>query len=331
MDGRSLGTTGLAVSRIGIGLAALGRPGYVNLGHASDLAGQYGVDMMQQRTHQVLDAAWDAGIRYFDTARSYGRGEAFLGSWLQSRQFAPTDLVVGSKWGYTYTAGWQVEAVAHEVKEHSATVLQRQWGETQSNLGMYLDLYQIHSATLDSGVLDNQEVLTELAQLKSRGVRIGLSLSGLDQTEVLRRALAIIFDGERLFDVVQVTWNVLEPSVGAVLQEAHTSGMGVIVKEVLANGRLTTRNTEPAFAAQLSLLQREAVRLHTTVDALVIAAVLRQPWADVVLSGAATVDQLQANIQALYVSLDEETVAMLNTLVEPPELYWATRRSLRWN
>ena len=331
MDDRSLGTTGLSVSPIGLGLAALGRPGYVNLGHAGDLKGQYDVAVMEQRTHQVLDAAWDAGIRYFDTARSYGRGEAFLGSWLQARQFAPMDLVVGSKWGYTYTADWRVEADVHEVKEHSVTVLQRQWGETQTNLGAYLDLYQIHSATLDSGILDNPEVLAKLAQLKGQGVRMGLSLSGLDQAEVLRRALTITFDGERLFDAVQATWNVLEPSVGDVLQEAHAAGMGIIIKEALANGRLTTRNTDPAFANQLSLLQRQADRLHTTVDALVLAAVVRQPWADVVLSGAATVEQLQANVQALQVTLDDEALVSLDTLVESPKIYWTTRRSLRWN
>ncbi|MEM8534573.1 MAG: aldo/keto reductase [Chloroflexota bacterium] len=332
MDGRSLGTTGLSVSPIGLGLAALGRPGYVNLGHAHDLAGQYDVAVMEQRTHQVLDVAWDAGIRYFDTARSYGRGEDFLGSWLQSRQFAPTDLVIGSKWGYTYTADWQVAADVHEVKEHSAARLRVQWQSTTTHLGEYLNLYQIHSATLDSGVLDNEEVLADLTLLKKKhGIGIGLSLSGLDQSEVLRRALTITSDGERLFDVVQATWNVLEPSVGVVLQEAHAAGMGVIIKEALANGRLTTRNTDPAFADQLSLLQRHADRLHTTVDALALAAVLRQPWADVVLSGAATVEQLQANVQALQVTLDDEALAALDALVESPEVYWTTRRSLRWN
>ncbi len=83
----------------------------------------------------VLDVAWAAGIRYFDTARSYGRAEEFLANWLTSRAISPDDVVVGSKWGYTYTAEWQIKASAHEVKEHSLPVLQRQIGESLALLG----------------------------------------------------------------------------------------------------------------------------------------------------------------------------------------------------
>lgn len=71
-----LGTTDLLVTPLGLGLAALGRPGYINLGHADDLEGRYAVDVMEARAHAVLDAAWQAGIRYYDAARSYGRAEA---------------------------------------------------------------------------------------------------------------------------------------------------------------------------------------------------------------------------------------------------------------
>src|SRR5579884_2264173 len=152
-----------ATSRIGLGLAALGRPGYINLGHAEDLKHDYDVADMEAHTHAVLDAAWAAGIRYFDAARSYGQAERFLSTWLTSRRIAPAEVTVASKWGYTYTAGWKVEAEKHEVKDHSLTVLQRQFAESKSWLGDYMELYQIHSATLESGVLDNEEVLHELA------------------------------------------------------------------------------------------------------------------------------------------------------------------------
>jgi aryl-alcohol dehydrogenase-like predicted oxidoreductase len=328
---RALGTTGLAVSPIGLGLAALGRPGYINLGHADDLGHDYDVPAMEARADTVLDAAWQAGVRYFDAARSYGRAEEFLGSWLRARQIAPGEVAVGSKWGYTYTAGWRVDAPAHEVKEHSLAVLRRQWQETQANLGGYLRLYQIHSATLDSGVLDNREVLGELARIKRAGVAIGLSLSGSDQAATLDRALAVEIDGARLFDAVQATWNLLETSAGPALERAHTAGMGVIVKEALANGRLTGRNHDPAFAAQLDLLRRHADRLSTTIDALALAAALAQPWAGVVLSGAATAEQLRSNLAALDVRWDIAAAAGLAALAEPAHVYWETRKRLPWN
>src|SRR5829696_4185840 len=142
-------------SPLGLGLAALGRPGYINLGHADDLGRDYDVAAMQSRAHAVLDAAWQAGVRYFDAARSYGRAEEFLGTWLRTRQIPPEAVSVGSKWGYAYTAEWQVHATAHEIKQHSLAQLRRQWPETSTNLGGYLRLYQIHSATLESGVLDD--------------------------------------------------------------------------------------------------------------------------------------------------------------------------------
>lgn len=327
----TFGAIGLSVSRLGLGLAALGRPGYINLGHAADLGGAYAVDAMQAQTAQVLDAAWAAGIRYMDAARSYGRAEAFLGHWLRTRNVPPAAVTVGSKWGYTYTAAWQVEADAHEVKEHSLPVLQRQWAETQAELGGYLDLYQIHSATFSSGVLTNAAVLEELARLKETGVRMGLSLSGPDQGEVLAAALDVTVDGVRLFDSVQATWNLLEPSAGTALATAAAAGLGVIVKEALANGRLTARNDAPAFATSLALLQAEAARLDTTVDALALAAVLAQPWAHVVLSGAATVEHLRSNVAALDVAWDETAVARLAALAQSPATYWQTRSNQPWN
>ena len=164
METKVLGATGLTVTPAGLGLAALGRPGYINLGHAHDLEHTYDEKAMEAHAHQVLDAAWEAGVRYFDAARSYGKAEAFLGSWLRSRRIPPEAVTVGSKWGYTYTAGWNVNAPVHEVKEHSLAVLRRQRAESAANLGDYLDLYQIHSATRESGVLENPEVLAELSR-----------------------------------------------------------------------------------------------------------------------------------------------------------------------
>lgn len=331
MEKRTLGNTSLTVTPIGLGLAALGRPGYINLDHAQDLQQNYDVAAMEAHTHNVLDAAWEAGIRYFDAARSYGRAEQFLSSWLFSRHIAPQAVTVGSKWGYTYTADWQVNAEKHEVKEHSLSVLQRQVKESRALLAAHLDLYQIHSATLDSGVLQNEEVLRELAHLKASGLKIGLSLSGPQQVETLRQAMAIENDGELLFDTVQATWNLLEPSAAAVLQEAHEAGMGIIVKEVVANGRLTPRNDNPAFQPQRTLLEEVARELHTTIDALAIAAALAQPWAGIVLSGAATAGHIHANVAALQVEWNEEIAKRLRPLVELPAEYWAIRSRLEWN
>jgi aryl-alcohol dehydrogenase-like predicted oxidoreductase len=211
--------------RIGLGLAALGRPGYINLGHASDLAGHTDERSMELAAHTVLDAAYAGGVRYFDAARSYGKAEAFLATWLARRGFGPGEVTVGSKWGYTYTGGWRVDAPVHEVKDLSVATLRRQFAESRELLGPNLRLYQIHSATLDSGVLDDPAVLEDLARLRASGVSIGVTVTGPKQAETIERALEV--GG---FDAVQATWNLLERAAGSALAEAHAAGVGVIVK-----------------------------------------------------------------------------------------------------
>jgi aryl-alcohol dehydrogenase-like predicted oxidoreductase len=312
----TLGQTGLPVTRIGLGLAALGRPGYINVGHAADLAGHTDVASMERGAHAVLDAAYAGGVRYFDAARSYGKAEAFLGSWLSERALGRDDVTVGSKWGYTYTAGWRVDAEVNEVKDLSAANFKRQLAETRELLGDHLRLYQIHSATLDSRVLEDREVLDDLAGLRATGVFIGLSTSGPEQRATIERAIEV--GG---FDSVQSTWNLLERSAGPALAAAHAAGMGVIIKEALANGRLTDRGDVPALIAAA----REA---GTTADALALAGVLAQPWVNVVLSGATTVPELQSNLTAIGLEVD---VTRFDGLVEDADTYWKQRAELPWN
>ncbi len=332
MSRRPFGSTLLRGTPIGLGLAALGRPGYINLGHEDDLDGRRDVDQLRVHTHNVLDAAWELGVRYFDAARSYGRAEEFLGQWLQARGIAPGDVAVGSKWGYTYTADWRVDADVHEVKDHSLEVFERQWPATEARLGGHIDLYQIHSATLKTGVLDDPDVMAALVRLKqTEGIAIGLSLSGPRQADTLERAMEVTVDGTRVFDAVQATWNILEPSAGPQLQAASEAGLGVIVKEALANGRLTLRNNRPAFAEAYATLEEQAERLDTTVDAFALAAVIAQPWSDIVLSGAATISQLRSNLQAIHIAWDDEARGVIRRMAENPAQYWRTRSNLSWN
>jgi aryl-alcohol dehydrogenase-like predicted oxidoreductase len=304
---RSLGRTGLSVTPIGFGLAAVGRPGYITVGRDQDLGTDRSVGTLERRSHEVLSAAYAAGIRYFDAARSYGYAERFLASWLKAAGLSPGAVAIGSKWGYTYVGNWHVDSPVHEVKDYSLAALSRQIGESRELLGSYLNLYQVHSATLESGILDDRAVLSVLSELRAGGLRIGLTVSGPRQAEVIRRAMSVQVDGVNPFQSVQATWNILEPSSGPALAEAHAAGWGVIIKEALANGRLAAR------------------------DQVAIAAVLSNPWVDVVLSGAVTREQILSNARALDVRLAEHDLAELRTLTEPADHYWHERSRLPWS
>lgn len=321
MEYRTLGQSGISVSAIGLGMAAIGRPGYINLGHGDDLNGHTSPAGLERHAGTILDAARAAGVTYFDAARSYGRAEAFLARWLDRHTGTRSGMVVGSKWGYVYTAGWKVDADVHEVKVHTRENLDHQLDESIALLGTHLRLYQIHSATLNSGVLDDPEVVLRLAELRDQGLIIGFSTSGPRQAKTVRRALAVEVDGAPLFGAVQATWNLLEPSVGPTLAEAANAGLAVIVKEAAANGRLTSRN--PELAERVGRLVP-----GWTLDAIAMAACLRQPWACVVLSGAATVEQLRSNLEALSVPLD--VLATIPNLSEDATDYWRRRSRLAW-
>ncbi|MFF9769469.1 aldo/keto reductase [Streptomyces sp. NPDC053086] len=318
-----LATATTPTCHIGLGLAAVGRPGYINLGRESDLPEDRTVEVLRERTHELLDAAYAQGVRYFDVARSYGRSEEFLADWLKAHPDID-DIVVGSKWGYTYTADWSADAETHEVKDHGLDTYDRQRAETDALLGDRLDLYQIHSVTPDSPALTDRDLHARLAEAAAGGLTVGFSTSGPGQADAIRAALAVTVDGEPLFRTVQSTYNVLETSAGPALAEAHDAGLTVIVKEGMANGRLAASHAP-------DMLRAVAEETSLGCDAVALAWVLRQPWAGVVLSGAATVPQLLSNLHAPAVDLDVDQLTRLATLKEEPGAYWERRGQLPWH
>src|SRR5881275_2131578 len=146
METRRLARNGPPLTRFGLGMAALGRPAYITLGHAGDFPEGRDAGAMEVHAQRVLDHAYAAGIRYFDAARSYGRAEHFLRRWIDSRRIKQEEIVVGSKWGYRYTGEWQIDGRVQEVKDHGVAMLKTQLAESESIFGPYLRLYQIHSA-----------------------------------------------------------------------------------------------------------------------------------------------------------------------------------------
>ena len=306
---------------IGLGLAALGRPAYIANGRELDLGRDRDrtVAIMRERTHAMLDAAWARGIRFIDAARSYGLAEEFLGSWLADHPEHRAELTIESKWGYEYVGGWRIDAEVHERKEHSPAMFEQQWPETLVALGTAPDLYLIHSLTPDSSALGDDALLDRLRALAAIGVRVGISTSGPSQADALDAAREL---GDSPFSAVQATWNLLEQSVGPALARAHDAGWFVVVKEAVANGRLSPSGAvgEPAAAAL-------AASDGQSVDAFALAVARSQPWCDIVLSGAVTKRQLDSNLASRTPSTD---AAALAALAEDPSKYWEARGARDW-
>jgi aryl-alcohol dehydrogenase-like predicted oxidoreductase len=228
-------------------------------------------------------------------------------------------VIVGSKWGYRYTGRWRLDTPVQEVKEHSLAMFTSQLAQSRALLGDRLTLNQVHSLTVDSGLWTDAPLLAALSRLRARACSSGCA-SGPNQAETIRRALPVTVDGQQLFTAAEVTWNLLEPSVGTALAEAAAAGWAVLVKEAVANGRLTAAGGPRAPLTAL------AAARGVTEDAIALAAALAQPWASAVLSGAVTRAQLDENLAALTVG---QLPAL--SLAEAPGAYWAERAARPWH
>jgi len=313
--------------KLGLGTAALGRPQYINVRQKNSKNSD--LDTFKKHSFLVLEAAYNSGIRYFDTAPGYGLAEELVLEWLRTKD--DKSIEIATKWGYTYTANFDENAPVHEVKEHSVSKLNEQWNCSRQLLP-YLKVYQIHSATLETGVLENTEVLERLAFLKrEHNLKIGLTTTGTNQVEVIKKALAVLVDGEQLFDLFQVTYNFLDQSLLAISKELIIQNKSIVIKEALANGRVFRNKNYPQYNKMYAPLEDLAQKHNVGVDAISLKYCEQTIPKSVILSGASATSQLKENLKINSFSLSSNEIEILNSFKVTPEFYWSERKQLQWN
>lgn len=312
---------------IGLGTASIGRPQYINI--RQEKPSDFSLDGFREKGFQVLDVAYKNGIRYFDTAPGYGMAEQLLIDWLVGKN-DPT-IEIATKWGYTYVANFDLNAVQHEIKEHSLSKLNEQWKQSKK-LSPFLNIYQIHSATFETGVLENEEIRNRLAELKLKNkLLIGMTSSGFNQVEVIKRALEIEVEGMPLFDVFQVTYNVLDQSFADISNQIAKANKRIIVKEALANGRIFPNKTYSHYTSLYKKLKNLATKYEVGVDAVALRFCIDSIDIYKVLSGAANELHIFDNLKANQFELKEEEINELKQSAILPEKYWKERKRLVWN
>lgn len=312
--------------KIGLGTAAIGRPHYINI--RENLKGQpFDKSQFIDDGKQMLSAAYQKGIRHFDTAPGYGIAEQILLEWIAENNIS--DISISTKWGYTYVANFDANAEVHEVKEHSIDKLNEQW-EVSAQFLPLLNIYQIHSATLDSGVLENDDVLNRLFSLKQEHkIEIGLSASGDNQNEIIQKALSIEVNGASLFDSFQVTYNVFDQSLLAI--QDLLKGKKIIIKEALANGRVFPNTNYPNYQNTYQVLNTLANKYNVGIDAIALRFCMDSLSPYSVLSGASEEKHLTDNLKAENFQLSPEDLNQLYALSVTPSEYWMERKQLVWN
>ena len=297
MNTRPLGRTGLLCSEIGLGTWAL--------------AGQIYGDASRGDADRTVRAALDAGVTVFDTAPLYGDAttdgiaETRLGETLG----ADTGRVlVFSKFGRYSSDGAAPHFHAARARESVEGSLRR--------LGRgHLDLLFFHSPFGPEDIHD--DVWAELDRLRAEGkVRfVGHSISKFAETEGMARRWA----AERRIDAVQVVYSLMNREAAGLVADLAAAGVGVVAREVLANGFLSgavtadtvfpvgtlnaryDRAEVAARAAYADALAGALVRADVgTLPQAAFRWVLDDPAVTLALSGAKTPAELADAVAAAH-------------------------------
>jgi aryl-alcohol dehydrogenase-like predicted oxidoreductase len=312
--------------KIGLGTAAIGRPQYINIKNQESET--FDLNTFRLKGYQVLESAYQQGVRYFDTAPGYGLAEQLLIDWVKDKK--DPSIEVATKWGYAYVANFDPTASIHEVKDHSIHQLISQW-EVSKKLLPYLSTLQIHSATFDTGVLKNEEVLQQLAQLKSKHqLLIGLTTTGANQVEVLKKALGVHVENIPLFDVFQVTYNILDQSLSEVSSLIKENGKRIVIKEALANGRIFPNSKYPVYEEMYVALEKMASKYSVGIDAIALNFCVQTIDPFIVLSGASELNQIKENLKSNEFLLEEKDLSTLKSFGINTTDYWLERKQLGW-
>lgn len=313
--------------KIALGTAAIGRPQYINI--KKKKSKKFDKVKFKQKGIDVLNTAYDLGIRYFDTSPGYGMAEQILLEWLLKKN--DNTIEIATKWGYSYVANFDPMATIHEIKDHSLSQLIRQWKDSQQLLPN-LSTYQIHSATFSTGVLENNEVLVRLAELKDEfNIKMGITTTGSDQVEVLKKALDVEVNNLQLFEVFQVTYNILDQSLSEVATNIVANGKRIIIKEALANGRLFRNKNYSNYNDLYNSLELLANKYEVGVDAISLRFCMDSINPFMVLSGASEEFQIIENLKANQIEIEQKDIDELKAFSIDPKEYWDERKQLNWN
>ncbi len=231
---RSLGQTGLIVSRIGLGTTKLGRNTDVKYPNAFALPSD-------KQVGELLDSALTLGVNLIDTAPAYGASETRLGAFVGDHR---DRFVLSTKCGEQYGNG-------RSIYDFSAGGITASVETSLRHLNVdHVDILLLHSDGRDIEILTRTDALEALIRLKQDGKTRAIGISARTE-EGIREAC-------RGLDVVMAPFSQKDPGLAEALRHAHEMGLGVLAIKGLSSGHLEAR---PAI---------EFVLHHQFIDALIL-------------------------------------------------------------
>lgn len=268
MEKRVLGKTGLEVSRLGVGLAEIGKL------TMNDVA----------RVSQVLNTALDEGINFLDTSACYGNSEELIGRTVAHRR---DEYILATKCGHI-TGGYEGEAWSVQTIKDS---VERSLKRLRTD---HLDIIQLHTCSVD--VLEKGDVIQALLDAKQAGKVRFIGYSGDNEA-----ALWAIESGQ--FDTLQTSFNLVEQRARTYLfPKAQVQDMGIIVKRPIANGAWGADESPSSYADQYfkrAQLMRQAGPIPGAPEHRILLALgftLAHDAVDTAIVGTRNPEHMKTNI-----------------------------------
>ena len=325
MDYRRLGSTGVRISRLGLGCG--------NFGGIGSAPAFFGMGETEAQAFDLMDRAFDAGINFFDTANAYGggRSETYIGRWLKAKGPAVRQqLLLSSKVFNPIGPGQNDRGLS---RRHILQQVDASLGRLQTDR---LDMYLIHEPDPETPLDETLQALDDVVRM---GKVIYVGASNIEAWRLARGLWISDKAGLCRFDWVQNSFSLLDRTPEReMFPLCADRGVGFTAFSPLAGGWLTGRyraagsypegsrmtlRPEPyrhlerdAVFAGLAALADEARARGVEVAALAIAWVLHHPRVDAAIIGPRNGNHLAAALASTAIDLTDEDARRLGSLFD---------------
>lgn len=219
MNSRILGKTAIKISEIAFGGVEIGLPYGIGIESEADM-------LTEKQAIELLRAAVDSGINFFDTARLYGNSEMIMGKAFVDRR---AEIVLATKCRHFRDKEGNLPP-DDELESFIQTSLKESLEALQTD---YLDVFMLHQADLE--ILNNPIIAAVFSDLKKKGIirATGASTYSVEET---RKAIE-----SSVWDVIQLPFNLLDQRQGSLFELAQDQGIAIVVRSVLMKGLLSDR------------------------------------------------------------------------------------------
>ena len=302
-------------------------PAFGSLGYGAANVGNLYRELSDDEALAVLEAAWDEGIRYYDTAPHYGLGlsERRLGAFLQTK---PRDeFVLSTKVGRLLRpnpdfAGEQdlendfaVPASLRREWDFSADGIRRSVDESLERLGLdRVDVLYLHDPERHDLALAEREAIPALAHLRDEGLVRAVGVGSMVTSALLSTARTGLVD---LLMVAGRYTLAEQPALAEVLPACEESGIGVVNASVFNSGLLAREMPDetaryeygavpPELLAKVRRIATIGQRYDVTLPTLALQFALRHPVVRTVVVGSSKPAQIRANAQSMRAEVPEQ-------------------------